>query len=867
MKNKNNKKQMIAKLAGVTMLSTTVLGTVAPLTGAVQGVVGFAEGETGKEVTNFTATGGYKIRDTPIDASKKLYPNNSITVDQNYKISVNGRVKSGDFINLKLDGLRMGGLENVNDEEVIKIGDKVVGKIIFKNEERNLNKDLEKSKNNWDFRASENNINSTGSKVYSTFFYQIVFNQEIENFENPTINLSSENVYVEDKKSFKIGGLEHKIKAQFGDKTLFDDNILLEGYKPKTEVLFSAGVGPGWYAGAIREDGSVSQNNFLPFTLTTKLNNNNTPELKVGDKIEVTADNNEFATIGLKDKWKVGDVIDQAAETFDNFNLDSFAVNKESGIILIKKENTTFKIVETGLNRFVLEVVSVGGPGTISNIGNYYGDLKILSTKGIDYTKMEMTPLTVNTRLIRDGKEIYKNQDQYKAMFSGVKIGTTGNIVKRGSVVVEFVDENGKSIKAPVIISNNQPVGDGYKADLTPLKSLDGYKFKSIKPGSAPETGKVIEGKQVITLQFEKNKQVKEEDDVEITTKWIDESGKSIKPDVKADKAQEAGKIDGYTFLRTERDGNEVYKHIFKKNEDPKKVVTRFVDEDGKVIKENPGTTPKEDLPDYVFVKTEKDKDGNTIHHYRSITTIFKDEDGKVIKTEKGNKTPDSIPGYSFVKTEKDKDGNTVHTYHKIVTKFVNVKDGKEIVLKTVDGDKPKEDLPGYSFVETKKDPKTGDVTHFYKDNDPAPIETLTIFKDENGNVIKTEKGKKDPDKIPGYTFIKTELDKDGNTVHIYHKIVTKFVTKKDGKDFVIKTVDGDQPKEDLDGYEFESSEKDPSNGDVIHRYKVKAKVADKKEAVKTGASAGQFILPLVGLGGLGGLVTFVARRKAKRKG
>ena len=863
MKNKNNKKQIIAKLAGVTMLSTTVLGTVAPLTGAVQGVIGFAEGE--KEVTNFTATGSYKIKETPIDASKKLYPKNSITVDQNYKISVTGRAHSGDFINLKLDGIKLGGFNSVNDKAEIKIGEKVVGEIIFKNEDRNLNTSLEKSRNNWDFKASDNNIKGTGNKVYSTYLYQIVFNKEIENFENPTINLGFENVYVEDKKSFKPGGLEHRIRAQFGTQTLFDDNILLEGYKPKTEVSFSAGVGTGWYAGAIREDGSISQNNFLPFVVSTKLNNNDTPEIKVGDKLEVVADNNEFATIGLKEKWKVGDIIDQSAETFDNFNLESFATNKESGLILIKKENTTFKVVETGLNRFVLEVLSVGGPGTISNIGNHYGDLKILSTKGIDYNKMEMTPLTVNTRLIRDGKEIYKNQDQYKAMFSGVKIGTTGNIVKRGSVVVEFVDENGKSIKAPFIASNNQPVGDAYKVDLTPLKKLDGYKFKAVKAGSAPEAGKVIEGKQVITLQFEKNKQVKEEDDVVITTKWIDESGKSIKPDVKSDKAQEAGKIDGYTFLRTERDGNEVYKHIFKKNEDPKKVVTQFVDEDGKVIKENPGTTPKEDLPDYVFAKTEKDKDGNTIHHYRSITTIFKDEDGKVIKTEKGNKTPDSIPGYTFVKTEKDKDGNTVHTYHKIVTKFVNVKDGKEIVLKTVDGDKPKEDLPGYSFVETKKDPKTGDVTHFYKDNDLAPIETLTIFRDENGNVIKTEKGKKDPDKIPGYTFIKTEIDKDGNTVHTYHKIVTKFVTKKDGKDFVIKTVDGDQPKEDLDGYEFESSEKDPSNGDVIHRYKVKAKVADKKEAVKTGASTSKIILPIVGLAGLGGWVGFVAKRKSKK--
>ena len=92
-------------------------------------------------------------------------------------------------------------------------------------------------------------------------------------------------------------------------------------------------------------------------------------------------------------------------------------------------------------------------------------------------------------------------------------------------------------------------------------------------------------------------------------------------------------------------------------------------------------------------------------------------------------------------------------------------------------------------------------------------------------------------------------------------------MTTKDGKEIILKTKDGDQPKEEIDGYEFESSEKDPSNGDVIHRYKVKAKVADKKEAVKTGASAGQFILPFVGLGGLGGLVTFAARRKAKRKG
>ena len=63
--------------------------------------------------------------------------------------------------------------------------------------------------------------------------------------------------------------------------------------------------------------------------------------------------------------------------------------------------------------------------------------------------------------------------------------------------------------------------------------------------------------------------------------------------------------------------------------------------------------------------------------------------------------------------------------------------------MKTKDGDQSKEDFDGYEFVETKKDPKTGDVTHYYKDKEVAPITTLTIFKDENGNVIKTEKVRK----------------------------------------------------------------------------------------------------------------------------
>jgi len=210
------------------------------------------------------------------------------------------------------------------------------------------------------------------------------------------------------------------------------------------------------------------------------------------------------------------------------------------------------------------------------------------------------------------------------AHIQGQGIFADGQKIKRGSVTVNFVDESGKQIKkfeAPVTL---EPEGTDYKIDPAAYK-IEGYTYKGLKAGSAPLSGKVKEGQTSVVLEYKANPKVKEEDEVEITTRWVDEAGKAIKQEVKGAKAQEAGKVDGYTFVKTERDkANEnIYKHIFKKNEEPKKVVTRFVDEDGNLIKEKPGDSPKEEIPNYTFVRTEKDKDGNTIHHYKSIITIF----------------------------------------------------------------------------------------------------------------------------------------------------------------------------------------------------------------------------------------------------
>ncbi|MFR6599674.1 MAG: SHIRT domain-containing protein, partial [Finegoldia magna] len=84
-------------------------------------------------------------------------------------------------------------------------------------------------------------------------------------------------------------------------------------------------------------------------------------------------------------------------------------------------------------------------------------------------------------------------------------------------------------------------------------------------------------------------------------------------------------------------------------------VVTEYFDEDGKTIapQEN-GTKDKKDIDGYEFVRTEKDEKGNTKHIYKkkttptpAVVTEYVDEDGKTIAPqENGTKDKKDIDGY-----------------------------------------------------------------------------------------------------------------------------------------------------------------------------------------------------------------------------
>ena len=371
-----------------------------------------------------------------------------------------------------------------------------------------------------------------------------------------------------------------------------------------------------------------------------------------------------------------------------------------------------------------------------------------------------------------------------------------------------------------------------------------------------------------------------------IKTIWETVDGHVLRP--WKDGEQPKDSFDGYEYVRTvkDNDGNihHIYKPIPKKN-----VTTIWVTEDGKVLRprEN-GEQPKDNFNGYEYVRTEKDKDGNTTHIYRpipkkpepkkTVTTIWVTEDGKVLRPrENGEQPKDNFNGYEYVRTEKDKDGNTTHIYRPIpkkpepkknVTTIWVTEDGK-VLRPRENGEQPKDNFNGYEYVRTEKD-KDGNTTHIYR---PIPKKNVTtIWVTEDGKVLRPrENGEQPKDNFDGYEYVRTDKDKDGNVTHVYKPIPKKNVTTiwvtEDGQ-VLRPRENGEQPKDNFDGYTYVRTEKD-KDGNIRHIYKPvpkQPKEAPKaKELPKTGDASS---LGLIGslVSGLG-LTGLRRKKRAPKRG
>lgn len=588
-----NKKKLMNRIAGSSAILVTALGSGA---GAVltqaPSLASTVFAAEGRAVTNIEGTGKLEILTKPKVEGTKIYRTPQFDTNQSYDFTVNdSNLKEGDYIPIQGEGLNL-----LADD--VRVGETVVGKLVYVKTDLNLPKS-----GNW--YASEENINDSTHKLLGTQHWKIVFNKEIEKFQNPKIKIDIKNKRIEGHKNYKPnGGADITLSMKFGDKVLINETVKVEGLdKPKEKNGTFFGSGEGWWTTKLDSTGKLVTDNFFPMAVTTPLNEPGQPNFEVGDLIEWNfGEGSDNFVVTPKDNVKLGDTLNNV-DTLDNFNLTSYKVNKNTGAILVDDNNVKFKLVEAGKNKIVVQVIRAGAPGTISNFGNNF-KAEITSTKGVDLTKMVAPPVAINTKLIRNGKVLAEQNSNFTPKIAGVAIGANANLVKRGSVVVTGVDEQGKNLFKAVVAVNNEKVDTDYKIDESKYNKVEGYTYSGLKQGSAPVSGKIIEGTQTVTLLFKKNQEEKPRDDVKDikTTRFLEEgTNKVLKPEQKGDKFLEAGTIDGYTFVKSDVKGD-VTTHYFKKAEEPKKPETPKTPEVPKTEepkKEEPKTpeTPKVEEP------------------------------------------------------------------------------------------------------------------------------------------------------------------------------------------------------------------------------------------------------------------------------
>ena len=488
--------------------------------------------------------------------------------------------------------------------------------------------------------------------------------------------------------------------------------------------------------------------------------------------------------------------------------------------------------------------------------------------KGDKVTPTKPVPESITTK---DGVWTFVGYDEESKTVGDKDVEFTGTWEFIPDVVTEYVDENGKTIA---------PKEDGKK----PNKEINGYEFVRTETDDKGNTKHIYKKKttpspSIVTKFVDENgnplameeKGKKDKKDIPayefvktytdkdgnivhvykfkqtptptVETRYVDTEGKQILADKVG--THDPSTIEGYQFVKTEKDekGNTV--HIYKKIAPVPKVETRYVDENGnQLLPPKEGTQNQVNIDGYDYVSTNKDNNGNTIHVYKKkpiqdVETRYLDTEGNQILADKaGTHDPSTIEGYQLVRTEKDEKGNTRHIYQKIApvpkveTRYIDV-NGNQL-LPPKEGTQNQVNIDGYDYVSTNKD-NNGNTIHVYKKKVLTP-DVVTKYVDENGNEIAdTQKGKHPSKNIEGYEIITTKSDEKGNIIYVYRKkpdstkVVTEYVDEN-GKTIAPKE-DGKQPNKDIDGYEFVRTEKD-EKGNTKHIYKKKSSSAENKYKV-----------------------------------
>ncbi|MGO0067136.1 MucBP domain-containing protein [Streptococcus suis] len=329
--------------------------------------------------------------------------------------------------------------------------------------------------------------------------------------------------------------------------------------------------------------------------------------------------------------------------------------------------------------------------------------------------------------------------------------------VKNGTVVVNYVTEDGTVIKDPVTDTPTSPEGTPYDTTDNKPKTItfkdEEYELVRV---DGTENGKVVEGETVVTYVYRKV----ETPAKKVVTNHVDEEGNPVAPQEEGTKPNKS--IPGYEFTGktvTDEDGNTT--HIYKKTPEVKNgtVVVNYVTEDGTVIKEPVTDTPTSPEGTPYDTTDNKPKTITFKGEEYELVRVDGTENGKVVEGE-------TVVTYVYRKVETPA--------KKVVTNHVD-EEGNPVAPQE-EGTKPNKSIPGYEFTGKTVTDEDGNTTHIYKKTPAKKVVTKHV--DEEGNpVAPQEDGTTPKRQISGYEYVRTVVDEEGNTTHIYRKLSNKPTT------------------------------------------------------------------------------------------
>ena len=327
--------------------------------------------------------------------------------------------------------------------------------------------------------------------------------------------------------------------------------------------------------------------------------------------------------------------------------------------------------------------------------------------------------------------------------------------VKKGSVDVTYVTEDGKTLKATTDVVKDGDIGTAYDTTKEPF---EGYHFVRMGDFSADTSGKVTEGTQHVVYVYAANP-VEKKGSVDV--KYITTDGtvlKDVEPvkdnvPVGEEYTTDELSFDGYKFKGMDKssdpatgvvsEGTKHVVYVYEKDPEVKRgtVTVTYVDKDGNplpggektTVKDNVPvgedyTTEEKDFPGYHFVGMDKTSDpanGTVTEGTKNVVYVYDSNKGTM--NENGEETQQHG---TVTVTYVDKDGNPLPGGEKTTVKD-NVPVGEDYTTE-------EKDFPGYKFVGMKEgsaDP-SGKV---------VPGEQNVVYVYEKIPTIGTEKGEEKP--------------------------------------------------------------------------------------------------------------------------